>query len=108
MEAKRCQTESQLVEDQTRLQMGNYATLTGAASKMFSEQSKGRQVLHKLEVTFAAIETALALKKAAANALTAITNQGGGDPYSAFARIAAMAAIMAGLGIFSGSAPVEA
>ena len=84
--------------------MGNYATLAGAASKMFSEQSKGRQVMHNLEVTFAAIETALALKKAAANALSAISNQGNGDPYSAFARIAAMAAIMAGLGIFSGSA----
>jgi tape measure domain-containing protein len=97
-------TERKLLEDQARLQMGNYATLAGAASKMFSEQSKGRQVLHKLEVTFAAIETALALKKAAANALAAISNQGGGDPYSAFARIAAMAAIMAGLGIFSGSA----
>lgn len=96
--------EAKLKANYFQSQMGHFASLTGAASKMFSEQSKGRQVLHKLEVTFAAIETALALKKAAANALTAISNQGGGDPYSAFARIAAMAAIMAGLGIFSGSA----
>lgn len=96
--------EAKLKNDYYQSQMGHFASLTGAASKMFSEQSKGRQVLHKLEVTFAAIETALALKKAAANALTAITNQGGGDPYSAFARIAAMAALMAGLGVFSGSA----
>lgn len=96
--------EAKLRNDYYQSQMGHFASLTGAASKMFSEQSKGRQVLHKLEVTFAAIETALALKKAAANALTAITNQGGGDPYSAFARIAAMAALMAGLGVFSGSA----
>jgi tape measure domain-containing protein len=95
--------ERSLMEDQLRMQIGGYATLTSAASKMFSENSKGRQVLHRMETTFAAIETALALKKAAANALTAITNQGGGDPYSAFARIAAMAALMAGLGVFSGS-----
>jgi tape measure domain-containing protein len=96
--------ERSLMEDQLRGQLGNYATLTGAASKMFSENSKGRQVLHRMETAFAAIETALAIKKAAANALTAITNQGGGDPYTAFARIAAMAALMAGLGVFSGSA----
>lgn len=95
--------ERSLMEDQFRMQVGGYATLTNAAGKMFSENSKGRQVLHRMETTFAAIETALALKKAAANALTAITNQGGGDPYSAFARIAAMAALMAGLGVFSGS-----
>ena len=100
-------TARQLMEDQARLQMGNYASLAGAAGKMFSEQSKGRQVMHKLEVTFGAIETALALKKAAANAIAAITNQGSGDPYSAFARIAAMAAIMAGLGVFNGSASVS-
>ncbi|WP_337840517.1 tape measure protein [Rheinheimera sp.] len=102
--AKANAAESGLMEDQYRMQMGNYATLTGAASKMFSENSKGRQVMHRMETTFAAIETALALKKAAANALTAITNQGAGDPYTAFARIAAMAALMAGLGVFSGSA----
>ncbi|MDZ7903107.1 MAG: tape measure protein [Rheinheimera sp.] len=95
--------ERSLVDEQTRLQMGNYSTLAGAASQMFGEQSKGRKVLHNLEVTFAAIETALALKKAAANAIAAITNQGSGDPYTAFARIAAMAAIMAGFGVFGGS-----
>lgn len=42
---------------------------------------------------------ALKMKEAAANALAAITNQGNGDPYTAFPRIAAMAAIMAGLGL---------
>lgn len=102
-EVKYQETLGRLQYENTQMQMGNYATLAGAASKMFSEQSKGRQVMHKLEVTFAAIETALALKKAAANAIAAITNQGSGDPYTAFARIAAMAAIMAGLGVFNGS-----
>lgn len=38
------------------------------------------------------------MKEGLANAYAAITNQGGGDPYTAFARIAAMTAIMAGLG----------
>ncbi len=97
-------TEKRLLEDQTRLQMGNYATLAGAASKMFSEQSKGRQVMHNLEVTFAAIETALALKKAAANALTAISSAYSAPWPAGFVAGGAMVAIMAGLGLFSGSA----
>ena len=41
---------------------------------------------------------ALKMKEAGANAIAAVTNQGNGDYYTAFARIAAMTAIMAALG----------
>jgi len=92
-----------LAKKRTAANISSYSTIAGAASQMFSEQSKGREALHRMEQVFAAAEIALALQKAAANALTAITNQGAGDPYTAFARIAAMAALMAGLGVFSGS-----
>lgn len=97
-------TEQDLMRKQTQAQLGSYASIAGAASKMFSENSKGREALHRMEMVFTAAEIALAIQKAAANALAAITNQGSGDPYTAFARIAAMAALMAGLGVFSGSA----
>lgn len=46
----------------------------------------------------AAVEVAANGAKAASGAVAAVVNQGNGDPYSAFIRIAAMAAIMAALG----------
>lgn len=97
-------TEARLSKEHFQAQIGQYAALTGAAAQMFGEQSKEREKLHKLEQAFSVIEMALAMERAAANALAAIANQGSGDPYTAFARIAAMAALMAGLGLFSGSA----
>jgi len=82
--------------------------LAGVTTKAFKEQSKERQALHRLETAFAAVEIALAAEKAVANAVAAVANQGSGDPYTAFGRIAAMIGIMAGvLGVagiaFSGS-----
>lgn len=44
----------------------------------------------------------LALEEAQAKASVAVVNQGSGDPYSAFVRIAAMAALMASLGFAVG------
>ncbi|AIY65201.1 coiled-coil domain-containing protein [Pseudoalteromonas piratica] len=96
--------ETNLADNRLQSNMNSYAGMARAAGQFFDEQSSAREKLHKIETAFAIVETALALKKAAANALTAITNQGSGDPYTAFARIAAMAALMAGLGVFSGSA----
>lgn len=50
----------------------------------------------------AGVQVAAAGTVAAANATAAIAGQGMGDPYTAFPRIAAMIAIMAGLGILVG------
>lgn len=47
---------------------------------------------------YAASDISLSGEVAEAKAGVAVTNQGGGDPYTAFVRIAAMAALMAGLG----------
>lgn len=95
--------ESDLARKRTQANLSSYGSIAGAASQMFSEQSKAREALHKMEQVFTIAEVALAMQRAGANALASITNQGNGDPYSAFARIAAMAALMAGLGVFSGS-----
>ena len=102
--------EGKMQTERLQSTVGGFASMAGAASEMFDEQSKGRETLHRLEQAFTIIEVGLALKKAAANAMAAIAGQGQGDPYTAFARIAAMAALMAGLGLFSGSvsgAPVS-
>ncbi len=95
--------ETNLADSRLQSNASSFAGMARTAGQFFGEQSSAREKLHKIETTFTIIETALALKKAATNALTAISNQGNGDPYTAFARIAAMAALMAGLGLFSGS-----
>ena len=96
--------EQKANDAKTKGQISSFKEILGFAMSTQDEQSKGRENLHKVEMAFTALETTMALEKAAANALTAITTQGQGDPYTAFARIAAMGAIMGGLGVFSGNA----
>lgn len=66
------------------------ATITGNTAKTASA------------VSGAATEVGAKMAVAQASAVGAVANQGGGDPYTAFFRIAAMAAIMAGLGLAVG------
>lgn len=101
---KRLEELGKLEDDLLQTSAGRYAQLSGAAAQMFDEESKGRLVMHQMEKAFSAVETALAIKKSLASAKASIAKQGEGDPYTAFGRIAAMAALMAGLGLFSGSA----
>ena len=77
-------------------QLSGISSLFGATKNMFDEQSSARKKMHQAELVFQAVEIGLALQKAVANAVTAVTNQGSGDPYTAFARVAAMTALMAG------------
>lgn len=94
---------AQLEEKRTRAELSGLATIAGTTSKLFDEQSKEREALHKAEQVFTAIEIGLALQKAAANALTAITSAFAAPFPVGFAAGAAMIGIMAGLGVFSGS-----
>ena len=87
----------------TRAQLSGMAQISGAASSLFAEQSKEREALHKMEQVYTAIEIGLALQKAGANALTAITASFAAPFPVNFAAGAAMIGIMAGLGVFSGS-----
>ena len=88
---------AKMQDEAAKTQLGAIAGIMGASSKMFKEQSKERKMLHALEMGFSAAEIAIAAEKAIANAAAAITNQGNGDPYTAFGRIAAMIGIMAGV-----------
>jgi|GEM_PF-5848992 len=138
--------EQREADEAIQSQLAGYRELFGTTSELFDEQSKEREALHNLELAFAAVEIALQLKKSAVEigalfqkqAVTQVTNateiagnsakavsaatvavatQGSGDPYTAFGRIAAMAALMAGVlgaagigfgGDRSGSAPPAA
>ena len=97
--------EIALLDLQYQGQRANLSMLgktAGAAASMFKEQSKERKALHNAERVFAAVEIALALKKAGANALTAITSAFAAPFPMNFAAGAAMIGIMAGLGVFGG------
>ena len=95
-------TEARLTKENYQAQMGQFAALSGAASQMFGEQSKEREALHKLEMAFGLAEIAMSMQKAGANALTAITSAFSAPFPLNFAAGAAMMAIMASLGVFSG------
>lgn len=92
-----------LEQDSVKSTLSGYGKMAGAAATMFSEQSKARKALNNAEKAFTAIEIGLALQKAAANATSAITAAFAAPWPIGFASGAAMIAIMAGLGVFSGS-----
>lgn len=86
-----------------------------AAKSMFSEKSAARKAFSVIETTLSALEAAQAIQNSlkvvsaslaegTAKAGVAVANQGSGDPYTAFARIAAMIALMASIGYQVGGA----
>ena len=90
--------ENSVIKQNTQAQLGAFGSIAGAASEMFSEQSKGRKALHALEMGFMAAEMILSIEKSILNATEAVTNAGSaGDPYTAPARVLAMSALMAGV-----------
>ena len=80
--------ESQLQRASASESLQGYASISGAAASMFSEQSKARKALHTAEKIFTIAEIALAMQRAYANAIAGVANQANGDPYTAFARMA--------------------
>jgi len=84
---------AQLAGAQSQIQ--GYAGMTAAAQGFFAEGSRGYQAMHAATVALQSAEVALSLIKG----VNAVLTQGEGDPYSAFVRMAAMAAIVTGLGV---------
>ena len=84
--------------------LGNIAEGMGASadafeqlSRLYSEDSNERKRLHEVAMVFAVAEKAALTAQAIVTAVNAIATQGMGDPYTAFVRIAMMAAMMASL-----------
>lgn len=91
------QAQARINSENLSAQLEGIGSVLGASKSLFDEQSKGRKAIHALEMGFMAAEIVLATEKAIVSAVAAIANQGSGDPYSAFGRIAAMSGIMAGV-----------
>lgn len=107
--SKSAQELAELDQKYARAQISSYASMAGAAKGFFSEKTAGYKALMLAEQTLRAIELASSVQRiaakmaeGAAGAVAGVVNQASGDPYSAFPRMAAMAAIMAALGFAVG------
>lgn len=85
--------------EMTRNQIAGYGQMADAAAGFFDEQSTGYKTLHAVAQVFHMAEMAMIVMKIGQQAISAVLNQGSGDPYTAFARMAAMAAVVTGLGV---------
>jgi len=95
---------AQVQQRAMREQVGTYGDMAGAASQFFDKGSKGYKTLQAVSTAFHAAELAATIAELVPKGISAVLSQGSGDPYSAFGRMAAMAAIVAGLGVAIGGA----
>ena len=66
-------------------------------ASLYAEDSRERQTLSNISKAATIAEIALQVEKNLMIAIGAVVNQGTGDPYSAFARMAAMTSVVAGV-----------
>jgi hypothetical protein len=88
-------------------QLKSYGDMAQAAQGFFDQGSRGYKAMAAASEVLRAAEIALSLVKG----VNAVLTQGEGDPYTAFGRMAAMAAIVTGLGVAisgGGSGPSSA
>ena len=101
-EIKYQKTIAELNDRETRNRLAGYGAMTSAAAGFFGEQSRGYKALQTASQVFHAAELAMTLAELVPKGISAVLGQGQGDPYTAFGRMAAMAAIVAGLGVAIG------
>ena len=88
--------------ESARNQVASYGNMADAASGFFDKQSNGYKALQTMSQIFHAAELAMTIAELVPKGISAVLSQGSGDPYTAFGRMAAMAAIVAGLGVAIG------
>lgn len=84
--------------------LANAAKKIGLFGAVTTAKVAGDSVMAGSAVAGASIETEASLASGSASAVAGVANQAKGDPYTAFPRMATMAAIMAGLGFVTGFA----
>ncbi|MDN4060344.1 phage tail length tape measure family protein [Massilia sp. YIM B02769] len=101
-EVKHLEIVDKLNEEGAKNRLAGYGAMTSAAAGFFGEQSKGYKALQAASQVFHAAELAMTLAELVPKGISAVLSQGSGDPYTAFGRMAAMAAIVAALGVAIG------
>jgi TP901 family phage tail tape measure protein len=85
--------------DTASAQVHAYGNMAQAAAGFFDKQSKGYATLTAVSQAYHAAELAATVAELVPKAISAVLTQGEGDPYTAFGRMAAMTALVAGLGV---------
>lgn len=83
--------------------LGIFGDLTNAASQYFDKQSSGYKTLQTVSAVFHAAQLAMTTMELVPKAISAVLGQAQGEPYSAFARMAAMVAFVGSLGVSLGA-----
>ncbi len=99
---KRAKAELMINRQATVEKLQSFGDLADAASGFFDKQSRGYKALQAVSQVFHAAQVAMNLVEMGQKAIIAVLNQANGDPYTAFVRMAAMAAVVAGLGVAIG------
>jgi len=87
---------------ETEYRIASYGDMASAAKGFFEEGSNGYKTMEGIAQTAHAAQVAMNLIEMGQMAVKAVLNQANGDPYTAFARMAAMAAAVATLGFAVG------
>jgi hypothetical protein len=107
---KRYQVEAELQQRSTENQLATYGQLASAAAGFFDSQSKGYQVLMNVSKAFHMAEIAMQLASIPGKLMSGAATMFGQSGWGGFAGVAAMLAVMGGLGYaasggFGGAAP---
>ncbi len=89
-------------EERLQGQIGAYGNMASASASFFQEGSKGYKTMMGVSKVFHAAEMAMGMVRMGKLAVEAVLGQAKGDPYTAWGRMAAMAAVVAGLGFAVG------
>lgn len=96
-EADRIKTIENLEAARAQNSIKGSMEMLAASVSMYEEGSDAQRAAHTAYLAMSAIELATNLQKAISAATVSVATQGQGDPYTAFARVAAMAALMGGV-----------
>jgi len=120
---KDAKAQNKLILEYNTQQIGSYGDVAGAIAGMTKSGSKEYEILTKVQKTMYMTQMAMQLSALATQASTSLASiglmtaetavagtaaiakqAGAGDPYTAFARVAAMAGLLASFGILVGGA----
>lgn len=93
------QDEINLENEKNQAVLTGYGGAAQAAQGMFEQNSKGYKTMAAVSKVFHVAEAAMQAARMIQLGINAVLTQGSGDPYTAFARMAAMAAIVTELGV---------
>ena len=99
------QAEQEHGQNESKMQtarIGFYGDMADASKNFFAENTAGYKTLDGVAKIFHAAQLARTFAESAALAVEAVLNQAQGDPYTAWGRMAAMAAVVATLGFAVG------